>query len=164
MGTSSETVLPTSQLSPTKDIENTNWVFSYGNLDAPTGLDFPSFSQLDGSKRNVEDPANDDEVSSNRNKEEYYDMINTPIMDDMINTPVMDDMIDTQEMADMLNGPTQVIEDVLNAPTQVIDDIIGNTVTGNMVENLNMEDKITSAFNEDSNTTTLENITSSSFR
>merc|ERR1712156_417079 len=101
------------------------------------------------------------------------DMIHTPVVDEMINTPVIEetantqvvgDVIDTQEMADMLNGPTQVIEDVLNAPTQVINHIIGNAVTENMVENLNMEDKITSAFNEDSNTTTLENITSSSFR
>merc|ERR1712025_312197 len=75
------------------------------------------FDQLDGAKDYIE--GGNSLVKSVDSKEEYYDMINTPLMDDMINTPVMDDMINTPVVEDMINTP--VMDDMINTP--VMDDI-----------------------------------------
>jgi len=125
----------TNELSSTRDTAKINDFYSNGN-SAATTIDFPTFDQLDGAKDYIEDGNN--LVKSADNKEEYYDMINTPLMDDMINTPVMDDMINTPVVEDMINNP--IMDDMINTP--VMDDMINTPVMDDMMNTPVMEDMI----------------------
>merc|ERR1712133_95255 len=106
----------TNELSSTRDTAKINDFYSNGSSVATT-IDFPTFDQLDGAKDYIEDGNN---LVKSADKEEYYDMINTPVMDDMINTPVVEDMINNPIMDDMINTP--VMDDMINTP--VMEDMI----------------------------------------